>query len=306
MHSGHYRATLDSVVHNSVIIVAQRPGRLGNLLLQYTNLIAFAEDHHATISNPSFFDYNHYFVGTHNDFLSRYPSHNSLNLPLLLRVCFYKLLRFADQSGILSNLPGSTFIDLPVHDDYHLDSPDFLALYDESKHIFLRRSWRSIYRFKNRHHIEKARTFFQLVPHRARRVQNFIDGVKPGTDVLIGVHIRQTDFLNHRGGKYYFTTPQYAALMARAAALFQNQSVAFVICSDAPQSSENFPNLKTHFPTPEHVEDLFILASCDYIIGPSISSYCAIASMFGNKPRLSLESSEQVIRKEDFQIWGYD
>jgi hypothetical protein len=306
MHSRIHRAALKSDAQPPVITVAQRPGRLGNLLLQYTNLIAFAEEHQATILNPSFFDYNHYFLGTHKDFLSRYPSHNSLNLPRPLRVCFYKLLRFADQSGILANLPGSTFIDLPIHDDYHLDSPEFLDLFHHSKHIFLRRTWRSIYRLKNRHHIEKARTFFQLVPHRARRVQNFIDQVKSRSDILIGVHIRQTDFRDHRGGKYYFTTPQYAALMAKTAALFLNQAVAFVICSDSPQSPENFPSLKTHFPEPEHVEDLFILASCDYIIGPAISSYCAIASMFGSKPRLSLESSEQTLRKEDFQIWGGD
>lgn len=284
-----------------MITVAQRPGRLGNLLLQYINLIAFAEDHHTTICNPAFFDYNHYFVGTRRDLLSRYPSRHSINLPHPFRVLLYKSLRIADTSGMLSRIPNSTTIDLPADSDYHLDSPDFLSIFQSSDQIFLRRSWRSIYPPKTQAHLQKAREFFQLVPHRQKRITNFVAQAKAQADITIGVHIRQTDFRHHRGGKYFFTSAEYASIMAKIAALFPTRRVAFIICSDSPQSPADFPNLQTHFPTPEHVEDLFTLAACDYIIGPVVSSYSMLASLLGDKKRYAIQSSADCPALGDFQ-----
>lgn len=284
-----------------MITVAQRPGRLGNLLLQYINLIAFAEDHNTTICNPAFFDYNHYFLGTHRDFLSHYPSRHSINLPHPLRVLLYKALRLTDNLGLLSKVPNSTTIDLPADSDYHLDSPDFLSTFQKSDHIFLRRSWRSIYRHKTQDHIEKARNFFQLVPHRKNRIEDFVTQTKATADLAIGVHIRQTDFRQHRGGKYFFTSAEYASIMAKTAALFPDKRISFIICSDSPQSPADFPNLQTHFPKPEHVEDLFTLAACDYIIGPVVSSYSMLASLLGDKKRYAIQSSVDCPALVDFQ-----
>ena len=289
-----------------MITVAQRPGRLGNLVLQYINLIAFAEDHHATIANPSFFDYNHYFVGTHRDFLSRYPSRDSYNLPLLFRILIYKALRLTDQAGLLAKVPGSTFIDLPTDGEYYLNSPEFLSIFHRSRHVFLRRTWHSIYPNKKQQHIEKARAFFKLVPHRARRVQTFLDQIKSQFDILIGVHIRQTDFKQHCAGRYYFTSQEYATFMKKMALLFPNKRVSFVICSDAPQSSCDFLDLNVFFPKPEQVEDLFILAGCDYIIGPAVSSYCSLASFLGKVPRIKIDNPDIVPKLMDFSVWNFD
>jgi hypothetical protein len=284
-----------------MITVAQRPGRLGNLLLQYINLIAFAEEHNTTLCNPAFFDYNHYFVGTHRDILSRYPSLRSINLPHPFRVLIYRSLRLADGLGILSRIPKSTTIDLPADSDYHLDSPDFLSIFQSSAQIFLRRTWRSIYRSKSQLHLQKAREFFQLVPHRQKRIDNFVAQAKAQADITVGVHIRQTDFLHHRGGQYFFTSAEYASIMAKTAALFPGQRLAFIICSDSPQSPADFPNLQTHFPEPEHVEDLFTLAACDYIIGPLVSSYSMLASVLGDKKRYAIQSSADRPALGDFQ-----
>lgn len=284
-----------------MITVAQRPGRLGNLLFQYINLIAFAEDYNITICNPAFFDYNHYFVGTHRDLLSRYPTQCSVNLPHPFRVILYKTLRMADNVGLLSKVPNSTTIDLPTDSDFHLDSPEFLSSLQSSDQIFLRRSWRSIYRPKTQAHLQKAREFFQLVPHRQKRINNFVAQTKTQAEITIGVHIRQTDFRHHRDGKYFFTTREYASIMAKTAALFPDKRLAFIICSDSPQSPADFPNLQTHFPKPEHVEDLFTLAACDYIIGPVVSSYSMLASLLGNKKRYAIQSSVHSPELADFQ-----
>ena len=285
-----------------MITVAQRPGRLGNLVLQYINLIAFAEDHHATIANPSFFDYNHYFVGTHRDFLSRYPSRNLVNFPLPFRIFFYKSLRIFDKLGFLESLPGTAIINLPANEDFFLDSHSFISILNRTQHIFFRGNWRSIYRSKTQAHLDKARQFFKLVPHRARRVQNFIELVKAKSDITIGVHIRQTDFRDYWHGKYYFTTSQYADYMHQIATIFPNKRVSFIVCSDTHQSKSSFLNLEVHFPISEPVEDLFVLASCDYIIGPSVSSYCTIASLLGNKKRYPLEAPLQPPTLDKFQV----
>jgi hypothetical protein len=289
-----------------MIVVAQRPGRLGNLVLQYINLIAFSEDYGCQIANPAFYDYNHYFVGTHNDFLSRYPSQALINAPKLLRTFFYKSLRIIDQAGFLSHFREIKFINLPADDDFHLDSKPFINHFTSTRIIFFRGGWRCLYSKKTGSHLEKARDYFRLVPTRENRVKSYIQNLKTGFDIVIGVHIRQTDFKAHCGGKYYFTSQQYATIMKKTELLFQNKRVCFVICSDALQSPIDFSGLNAFFPKPEQVEDLFILAGCDFIIGPEVSSYCSLASLLGNKPRLKINSPGLVPVFDNFKIWNFD
>jgi hypothetical protein len=49
------------------------------------------------------------------------------------------------------------------------------------------------------------------------------------------------------------------------------------------------------------VGDLYALARCDYIMGPP-STYTQWASFYGNRPMLCLESKDQRIDRDQFQV----
>ena len=56
---------------------------------------------------------------------------------------------------------------------------------------------------------------------------------------LVGcdVHIRQTNFKKHAGGRYHFATADHAGLMQHCQQLFQSAGVGFLVVSDEPHNS---------------------------------------------------------------------
>lgn len=285
-----------------MIIVAQRCGRLGNLLQQFTHLIAFSRETGVPIANPSFHHYQPYFTGTAGDFLARYPKKPGFKIPDAAREFAYKAMRGLDQAGIWDRLPGCTVARIAQNGEMNLDGPEFQTALSTHRHVFLAGGWAFRYWPGFERNLPAIREYFSLVPSHAGKVESFVASARQGAEILVGVHIRQTDFKDHRGGEFYFESGQYARAMQQVLELFPGQRVAFAVCSDAPQTRENFPGLNVHFPIPEHVEDLFVLAGCDFIIGPAISSYCILASMLGNKPRFGITKPGDPFTLQDFKI----
>ena len=67
------------------------------------------------------------------------------------------------------------------------------------------------------------------------------------------------------------------------AAQFPGRKVAFLVCSDERQDPAVFAGLNVTFSDNSAVVDMYALAGCNFIVGPS-SSFSQWASFYGNVP----------------------
>ncbi len=146
-------------------------------------------------------------------------------------------------------------------------------------------------------HQQTIRDFFVPVPPFTQRAQAFIDTLRDlSYDMLVGVLIRQTDYRNWNGGKYFFTTSQYTDWMKQILDLFPAKNIGFIVASDEQQKPSAFQGLNLHFTSGSvncgghYLESLLELSACDLIASPP-STFSAWASFMGNKPLLPLARS---------------
>ena len=147
------------------------------------------------------------------------------------------------------------------------------------------------------------RDFFRPHEDALQAARQSAQDAREGCDVLIGVHVRHGDYRVYDGGRYFFTTEQYAVLMARTAALFRDQKVAFLVCSNEPQPLAPFDSegLRVMFGLGSLIEDLYALAACDFLLGAP-SSFTWWASFYGGVPLCQVASADAVLKREDFQV----
>lgn len=118
--------------------------------------------------------------------------------------------------------------------------------------------------------------------------------------INVGVHIRRGDYKSFNNGVWYYTDQQYVLWMKK---LSEGKNVRFFIASNEKIDSEpyNSAGLDIILLNGSAVEDLCALSLCDYIMGPP-STYSWWAAMYGNSPRLILDSAEKEYSWEDFLL----
>ncbi len=148
--------------------------------------------------------------------------------------------------------------------------------------------------FRNRVGLEKYRSeiknYIRPEKNIEKKVIKFMTSVREKFNLVVGVHIRQTDYLKYRNGELFFRQDKVreildSFLMARG--LDKNRT-AFIICSDGPIEMERFKGLNIFSGPGNMIEDLFTLASTDFLIG-SDSTFGAFASYYGNIPMAVFE-----------------
>lgn len=135
------------------------------------------------------------------------------------------------------------------------------------------------------------------------RVNSFNRKYRERVDILIGVHIRRGDYKTFNNGSWYYEISDYHNKMKELVGLqeFSGKRVGFVICSDEENLmlpvSHDFEIFyeKRHF-----IEDLYLLAKCDYIIGPP-STFSRWASYYGNVPLYMWREKEMTISDDAFK-----
>jgi hypothetical protein len=111
--------------------------------------------------------------------------------------------------------------------------------------------------------------------------------VRTTCDIVVGVHIRRGDYVNFRGGLFYYELGVYLEFMSKVRRLLRNKEVGFLICSNEPVASATFSNFNAHLGPNDLIEDMYSLARCDYLIGPP-STYTMWASYYGGVPALQI------------------
>lgn len=278
-----------------MIIGARKAGcRLGNRLEQFTHLIAWAQMTGCSVAMPSLAAWAPSFRGTENNPFCLFPTGKGSNrrqgLPFLLpHEAAYRICWLFGTARPLGKLLGAAYVDCPNSSEFDLLDPQFLTLSASRKVVFLASGWQ----YRCWSGLEAAlpaiRTFLSPSEQLKKRVAALVSTARVNDPLLIGVHIRQTDFRTHLGGRYFFPLDDYLKAMTELVRNEFPRPVRFLICSDEAQTRESFAGLDVVFGLGDALGDLFCLASCDRIIGPAISSFSGWAALFGDRPFLGLE-----------------
>src|SRR5262245_4766583 len=211
-----------------MLIVADKPGQLGNMLFVYSNLVAWAADKGRVVANPVFEGYADLFPSTCKDLLARYPAAESrLSCTPRRRKLVSEIFRLTGR--ILANLP----IKLPWarqitladwNATFHLDDQEFLASLKPGQLVFLR-GWGFRDRPAVSRQIGAVREFFRPLEKNQRNIDELISRAREDSDLLIGVHIRHGIIHFNNTRKYFYTAHRYAEMMDELVRLFPDKRV---------------------------------------------------------------------------------
>jgi hypothetical protein len=124
---------------------------------------------------------------------------------------------------------------------------------------------------------------------------------REGVDVLVGLHIRLTDYRTYRHGIFYYCHADYQRALERMTDLLPGYRVGFLICSDEPQKAEAFAPFRVALGPGTTLGDLYSLAGCDYLMGPP-STYSLWAAFYGQKLLYHMVEPEPPCDLSTFQV----
>lgn len=163
-----------------------------------------------------------------------------------------------------------------------LDSQEFIDLLQKPE-IILCDGW--LFRAPSylQKHSEKIRRYFHPPAQNASRISAHLKPLRERSDMLVGVHIRYRDYREFQGGKNFYPLSVYVDMMDKVRKMVLHKTVSFLICSDEDQPNAPFADFLYKFGTGNVIEDMYGLAACDMIVGPS-STFSAWAAFYGGIP----------------------
>ena len=289
-----------------MVIIVSKEGQLANRILHASSFIVNAEEHHYRVIHLFFDDFYSFFSESFDKkntplrFLSKKTTRSVKLFQKAVTILIKGLLKLK-----ITQLPFLRIIKYEGYEQgaipFDLNNKTFLDK-AKSKLVFVY-GW-AFRDFLNQEKYKKL-LIDTWTPNRAFRenIEKYYNKYKKGHDVLIGVHIRGGDYKKFEGGKWYYTAEQYYTKMKELASLkvFEGKKLSFIICTNEKNillpATQNFSvlNEERHF-----VEDLYLLAKCDYIIGPP-STFSLWASFYGSKPLYMIRDLETNITDEIFK-----
>lgn len=282
-----------------MVVIQNKAGQLANRLFAFAHFIGNAIEYDYRLVNPCFDEYCQYFpslasAGGEGGRIST-ALHPSLSFRLFRKGSEFLRMR----------LPAS-----PWHCFYTLADGD--AVFDLKDAAYLRNARRKVvfthgWEFRDQANLIKHRSTIKalFVPdaHILASVAECRAQVINRADVLVGVHVRRGDYARWQNGIYFYADAVYRSRMmdVESALKAQGKTAAFVICSNDAIDMGFFSPLRVT-PGPGHaVADLYVLASCDLIIGPP-STYSLWASYHGGGKLLHIKDAHTDISLLDFEV----
>lgn len=259
-------------------------GRLGNRLWRYSNLAAWCWDNGFTLWDPTLSDYANLFPTFQGDPLfSINFQKKRTNLTNLSRKLFrFLIVNMASQFKFsqlnCDNRKGRYF---------ELDGMDGKTWLNENSNnyfISIEGFWYSSGDLKQKYRERLAKMFspkIEISEQINKKLAN-IDSKK----ILIGIHIRQTDYRNFLNGDGYYSLIEYQDLIKRLLNRIGEHKVQFIISSDEhiPETFVNGLPITIGLGT---IQDIFTLSYCDLIIGPR-STFSNWSAFVSNKQLIEL------------------
>jgi hypothetical protein len=272
-----------------MVIIVSKEGQLANRIWHASSFLVNAKEHNYRL--------RHFFFDEYYSLFSESLNRNNTPIRFLGKrktwlVSFLQRFTTILVKGLLKlKITRLPFFEIIKYDGYEQDSKAF-DLNDEKyfkkakSKITLISGWH----FRDPVNQKKYRDLLvdTWAPNKKYRdnIEGYFSRYKKDHDVLVGVHIRGGDYKKFEGGKWYYTPEQYYEKIKEIAALkiFSSKKIAFIICTNEKNLSMPSTEFFSVFYDERHfVDDLYLLAKCDYIIGPP-STFSIWASFYGNVP----------------------
>lgn len=257
-----------------MIILPTKYGQLGNRLAYLRAYLAFALEYDVTLLNLAFVEYSRYFTCS---------SHSMITLPQVLSAPLRYLLMLC----LRLTADRETLFRLPVVTPNHQGTIDFtdpaIVTACAETHVIISDGWPIINFSLLKKYDDQVKRIFTPVDKILAEVSRFIQQARTGCELLIGIHIRQGDYLTWNNGRYFFHTDEYVDIMAKLQQIHDKRRVRFVVASNEQQNWDLFAGFDYIQAPGSTVVDMYVLAECDEIYGPQ-SSFSGWASFYGNVP----------------------
>lgn len=297
------------------VILRATGGELANQLWNYASIYAYCLERGYALENPAFYEYGNYFT---------IPAPN-----LFLKLFFF--LPFTDYTkrkqsfkrrlwqkfyGVYVHAIISTHKDSILVSDNKDNHPFYLPPTGEDARLSeIEKEKDTIYfdgwLFRNPIGLEiyREEILKYLKPREniEKAVENQVQELRSKCKNIIGVHVRQGDYVTWRGGVYFIQQSRVREILDEYLTISGRNSAetCFVFTSDGLVDESIFKGLHTFISSKNAVHDLFLLAKTDTIIG-SDSTFGAFASCYGNIPFIvmkkeSMDWKQYTDRKEYFE-----
>lgn len=282
-----------------IVILDHNRGRLANQLWNFMSIYAYCLEKGYTLENHSFFDYADFFTIP----LPRNPFIKFFFFSASAKQRWYKRWRPYDRyialmkkiwrKHIISSGTTHPFY-LPPSSNHDWEQ---LRIINSIENSPFRTLYTYGWLFRNPAGIEKYRhnimEYFRPGRSIAEKINSFLSPFRKDSKHIVGVHIRQTDYKKYAEGQYFFTQEEVRKILDGYLRFSRKKTsdTVFVICSDGPVDHSAFAGLHIALPAGNAVEDLFMLAGADTIIG-SNGTYGAFASYYGNVPFIVFERGD--------------
>jgi hypothetical protein len=137
----------------------------------------------------------------------------------------------------------------------------------------------------------------------AERISDLMSTLRASHEVIIGVHMRMTDYRFWEGGKWFISQERYAEVVKSFAQAFGPAKPVFVLCSDEPVQDDLFREVCWCRGPGDVIGDLEALTQCDRILCTE-STFSGWASFVGRVPRYVVQNDGAVPGDSDFYIFG--
>lgn len=274
-----------------MIVISDKPGQLGNLLVVYSNFYAFSLEYSLKVYNPSFYAYNKYFTNLNRGY------QNLTKLIYFFSFYFTKILaRLKINNTLLS------YKRIDWNEEYLLQRPeknDAMA-----SHFCFVQGWqyRNTELIKKYH--EKIKQKFAPSQSYQSKLDNYLkQHFSDAAETIIGIHVRLGDYATFENGKYYYSFEQYSKIMNSVEQIFNTSKIHFLVCSNVSIPEKSFEGIhsKITFGPGHELLDMYSFTACDYLVGPP-STFTFWASFYGKKPLYMVKEPDAKFKIEDFKI----
>jgi hypothetical protein len=263
----------------ATLVLADHTGRLGNKLILFAHVAAAAEEYGCRVVNLSILPAARYFEGLHLNPWGAYPRKF---FPLDLHWLF-RSLRKPLQNWVRGRRGKApirnrwlTLLDMENQPVYRMDSPEFAALTRQSTWIIL---WGFPYRCPGlvKKHSAKIREFFRIRPQVAPVACEEFAAAKESGKQLLAIHIRQGDFREWQGGKYYLSPEEAGRILKSCGWKIGEPGCRVWVCSDEGIPGGLFPMDSVRGIPRNLGEDLFIMSACGKLVAgwSTLAFFCS-------------------------------
>ncbi len=289
-----------------MVIISSKEGQLANRIWHASSFMVNAQEHGYRALHPFFDDYYSFFSESLKN--SKNPVWFLGKRTNTLVTLFQKFFTLGIKTFLKLGITKLPFFEIVRFEGYEFNIEPFNL--NDKKFVKKAKSKLTFARgwlFRDQENLKKHRQLLLDVwkPNKyyLANVEQYFKKYKNETQILIGVHLRGGDYKNFEGGKWYYTPKQYYEKIKEVAALgiFSNKKIAFVICTNEKNISfPDFENVSIFNEERHFIEDLYLLAKCDYIMGPP-STFSIWASFYGGKPLYKINELETKITDENFK-----